>query len=342
MGIRGCALRIGVIFGLLASVPILAQESQLEPQDNQQKRELRAINRLISAIEDGQAAPNDLSMEWARLDVLMKVPDDSLYMPFAVTIDPSGITAKELTVYWRVVANEASTPAGAPASGGRKPGPFPYEDMTISTVAPAAPRVIRRYFTVPAGEYDVHVIVKELSPEDDDDPAPKVSYITHSVTVPDYWNEELATSSVVIAERVEPLAAPLTPQQQAERPYALGAMEIVPATDPQFSTADFLQTWMLIYNAKTDAQNKPDVTVDYEFYVTQDGGEKFFNRTNPQALNAQTLPPQFDITLHQLQSAQEVPLSSFPAGDYRLEIKVTDKLANKSLTREVNFSITGS
>ena len=37
-----------------------------------------------------------------------------------------------------------------------------------------------------------------------------------------------------------------------------------------------------------------------------------------------------------------MPLASFPEGDYRLEIKVTDKLANKTLTREINFTISPS
>jgi hypothetical protein len=99
---------------------------------------------------------------------------------------------------------------------------------------------------------------------------------------------------------------------------------------------------MLIYNPKTDAMNKPDVTVEYNFYQKPAGAaEKFFNKTNPQALNAMTLPPQFDMAQgHQLQTGQAVPLASFPDGDYRLEIKVTDKLANKSLTRDINFTVT--
>ena len=53
--------------------------------------------------------------------------------------------------------------------------------------------------------------------------------------------------------------------------------------------------------------------------------------------------PQFDVAAgHQLQAGQGVPLASFPEGDYRLEIKVTDKLANKTLIRDVNFSVAGS
>jgi hypothetical protein len=53
------------------------------------------------------------------------------------------------------------------------------------------------------------------------------------------------------------------------------------------------------------------------------------------------LPPQFDLAAgHQLQTGQAVPLASFPAGDYRLEIKVTDKLGTKTVTRDVNFTVT--
>ena len=96
---------------------------------------------------------------------------------------------------------------------------------------------------------------------------------------------------------------------------------------------------MLIYNPKVDSANKPDVQVEYNFYQKLAGQpEKFFNKTNPQNLNAQTLPPKFDFAAgHQLQSGQAVPLASFPEGDYRLEIKVTDKIANKTLTRETQL-----
>jgi hypothetical protein len=110
----------------------------------------------------------------------------------------------------------------------------------------------------------------------------------------------------------------------------------------KFSTKGELSIFMLIYNPKVDPMNKPDVTVEYNFYQKPAGQpEKFFNKTNPQALNGQTLPPQFDMTQgHQLQTGQAVPLASFPEGDYRLEIKITDKLANKTVTRDVNFTVT--
>ena len=170
-----------------------------------------------------------------------------------------------------------------------------------------------------------------------------MSVLKQTVNVPDFWNGELNTSSVIVAQRIDPLPAPLTPQQQVDRPYALGAMEIVPQIDMKLSKKAELSTYMLIYNAKTDSANKPDVMVEYNFYAKAGGAEKFFNKTSPQNLNAQTLPPQFDLAAgHQLQTGQAVPLASFPEGDYRLEIKVTDKVANKTLTRDVNFTVTAS
>ena len=63
-------------------------------------------------------------------------------------------------------------------------------------------------------------------------------------------------------------------------------MEIVPAVDTKFAKSDELQTFLLIYNAKTDKDNKPDISVEFNFYTKQAGAEKFFNKTNPQNLNA--------------------------------------------------------
>jgi len=206
---------------------------------------------------------------------------------------------------------------------------------------------ISRSFTVPPGSYDVYVVVKEplLEKAPKNAPPPRVSILRQSVTVPDYWNDELATSSVIVAQRIDPLPAPLTPQQQADRPYALGAMEILPTFETRFTKKAELSTFMLIYNPKVDSvTNKPNVSVEYNFYQKLAGQpEKFFNKTNPQNLNAETLPAQFDLAAgHQLQSGQAVPLASFPEGDYRLEIKVTDKIANKTLTREIVFTVSPS
>lgn len=352
MRIWRLALAIGSAVGLLFSTSLVAQNTQRKMSDAERK-EIQTILKIVDEAAAGQPARNELSLAWARND-LLKAQGNKQYLPFSVTMDPTKVTGNRVSLYWRVVSR---TSAPAPAEATQKPErkddkkdarpEYAYEDLSSVTLPSGSPASLRlsRSFTVGPGDYDVYVVVKEPTPERAPRNAPpqKVSLIKQPMTVPNLWTDELATSSVIIAERIDPLPAPLTPQQQTERPYALGAMEIVPATGSAFPKSAELSTFLLVYNARTDSANKPDVSVEYSFYTKQAGAEKFFNKTNPQNLNAQTLPPDFDFAAgHQLQSGQAVPLESFPAGEYRLEIKVTDKIANKSVTRDVSFSVSGS
>ncbi len=347
---RAIAVSTLVLFSAVLSAQTTAQKPEPPKKlTDAQRREIQTIQKIVDGAAAGQPAPNDLTLAWVREDVL-KAQDNKQYVPFTVTFDASKAAGKELTVYWRVVAkNAAPAPAAAPAAGGNnrndKPAPPPayaYEDLNTAAITPGPMRVSRA-FTASPGAYDIYVVVKEPTSTQRNAPPAKLSLIKQSLDVPDFWNGELATSSVIVAERIDPLPAPLTSAQQTERPYALGNMEIIPAPSTNFTKKAELATFMLIYNAKTDAANKPDVSVEYNFYAKQAGAEKFFNKTNPQNLNAQTLPPAFDFAAgHQLQSGQAVPLASFPEGEYRLEIKVTDKLANKTLTKDVNFTVAGS
>jgi len=345
-------IALSVVVALLVSVGVFAQKKDEKKQSDEQKKEVAALVKLVDDAAAGTASPNDLNAAWGHEDYL-KAQGNKEYAPFSVTVDPSKATGATLSFYWRVVSKNAAPPPPPPdpkekkddKKNAAKRPEYAYEDVSyLPTAGQTAPMRIARSFTVPAGAYDVYVAVKEPTSTQKNAPAPKASVIKQTVTVPDFWNADLTTSSVIVAQRIDPLPAPLTPQQQIERPYALGGIEIVPVTDMKMSKKVELQTFMIIYNPKTDSMNKPDVLVEYNFYQKAAGApEKFFNKTTPQNLNAQTLPPQFDVAAgHQLQAGQGVPLSSFPEGDYRLEIKVTDKIANKSVTRDINFSVSGS
>jgi len=335
------ALALSAGVALICTATLAAQgERKL---NDAEKKEIQAIVKIVDGPAAGQPTSNDLGLAWVHSD-LLKAQGNMQYVPFTVSIDTSKISAKSLSLYWRVIAKNPPEPGKDDKKNDKKKA-YAYEDLsTIAIDSKSGPTTISRSFTVAPGAYDVVLVAKEPAGKDKNAPAPKIALLHQELEVPNLWDGEFTTSTIIVAKSIEPLAAPLTPQQQADRPYAMGAMEIVPAFSTKFNKQTELSTFMLIYNAKTDpANNKPDVTIEYNFYAKQSGGEKFFNKTNPQALNSQTLPPTFDLAAgHQLQSGQAVPLASFPEGDYRLEIKVVDKLANKTLMREVNFSVSGS
>jgi hypothetical protein len=281
-----------------------------------------------------------------------------------VTIDPSKLSGGSIAFYYRLTRKDAA-PAATTATSGKKDDKqdnkkrpeYPWEDVSLVQLAGSGPQKVSRSFAVGAGTYDVVIVAKDQTPEKPpkNAPAPKAEVLTHTITVPDFWNDDLNTSSVIMADKIEPLAAPLTPDQIKTRPYAaMGAMEIFPMFgDLKYSKKSELSLLMLIYNAKLDQGGKPNISVDFNFCQTDPAtteakdpckaGEKFFNKTKPEDFNASTLPAGWDAAAgHQIQAGQAVSLGSFPEGKYRLEIKVNDKLGNKSLTRDVNFTVSGS
>lgn len=340
---RRSAVALGVVATLVASASLLAQgERKL---NDAEKKEYETIVKVVDGPPTGQPTSNDIGLAWVHND-LLKAQGNMQYVPFTVAVDVSKIPGKQVGLYWRVVDKNPAPPSqddkDKNKGKGKKKSDYAYEDYTLATLDGSGVTNVHRSFTVAPGTYEITVLAKEPTPKDKKAPAPKMAMIKQNVEIPNLWTSELTTSSVLLGN-IEELPAPLTPQQQVERPYAMGAMEIKPILNGKFSKQQELSTFMLIYNPKLDAANKPDVTVEYSFYVKQSGAEKFFNKTNPQSLNAQTLPPGFDFAAgHQLQTGQAVPLASFPEGEYRLEIKVTDKLASKSLTRDVNFTVSGS
>jgi hypothetical protein len=166
----------------------------------------------------------------------------------------------------------------------------------------------------------------------------KVGVLRHELTVPDFGQGDLVTSSVIVARSVEQVTAP--PTDQESNPYVFGPMRIVPSPDGKFAKGAELSVIFWIYGAQAAASGKPDVEIAYNFYQKMGDSEKYFNKTAPQQLNAQTLPPEFSVAAgHQLPGSLVVPLASFPAADYRLQITVTDKASGKSVMQSVNFTV---
>ena len=348
------------ILSAAAFVPVLAQQQGQKVDKKVEKAQQFDIQSVVSAANAAMAGETvgDIVMTF-RNDTL-KAQEGKTYVPFTITFDQSQAPAgKSLTMFTRVV-DKAMAAAAPPADAkkGKKDDKskdlhpeYVYQDASFITLTPPAtatePYRISRAFAVPAGEYDVYVTLMERLPVDAKDREKtrvKAGVLKQTITVPNYWSDELTTSSVIVADKVEPLAAPLTPREQIEQPYTLGTTQIFPSMTNTFSKKSEISIVFLIYNPLLGADKKPDVTVDYSFYqkvASEATGEKFFNKTNPQVFSAKTLPPQFDPAAgHQLVAGQSLPLGAFAEGEWRLEIKVTDKISGKTVTHNVKFVVT--
>jgi len=336
---RGLTVALAAAFLVAVSGAAGAQQEDRK-LDKDQRQQAEAAVKLVDGVMTGQAAADAQAFTLGWTNDFLKAQDGRIYVPFTIAIDASALTTRDVTFYLRVVSRAA---AAASQDGKQEPAPYAFEDVwfpELQKPSSGQPYRFSRAFAVPAGDYDVYVAVRErLS---DKKATPKASVLKQPTTVPDYWNGELATSSVIVAQDVQQLTGALSPEEQAAHPYTIGQMQLTPAFSDTFTTAQELSVIFLVYNPALK-DNKPDIQVEYKFHQKTADGEKYFNRTAPTVLNADTLGPSWDLNAgYQLVAGQSVPLASFPPGDYRLEIEVQDKLAEKTLTRNVLFTVTGS
>ena len=363
-----------VAVALLAVAPAAAQDDL----EDWQRAELRAMLDAIEAALDNRIVPVGDPFEF-RPDFL-KGTDGDAYVPFTLSIDPARVDTPTLSMYLYVVEPGDDRAVFEDAyfadvnSGGDEPirlsrafavpgGPYDvYVVLRESSrdLAPEGnppgdrdrarideycgglfPDDLSSRFACQEQEYLAYRLQRRprLSFDADEEGA-TMMMLRVRVDVPDLWNNQLQLSSIIVPELVEPLSAPLTPDEQILSPYSLGTTRIVPKFDQNFGKQAELSLIFLVYNPGLADRSKPDITIEYSFHRQSDGGEQYFNRTNPQEFNGQTLPPGFDLTLgHQIVAGQTVPLSLFPAGSYRLEIKVTDNTNSAEIIENLMFTV---
>ncbi|HEY2435497.1 MAG TPA: hypothetical protein VGI12_22700 [Vicinamibacterales bacterium] len=360
----GFAVALSLVCGTL----VFAQKKGDQKPDaatSQQQAQNQEISTVMQAADAAMATPpasSDIPIQ-VQTDFL-KAMQGRIWVPLTLTIDPTKVQPGPVTLYVRVAPRGMATPAPptapvpdpAAAKDSKKkpdkndkskdknaaPAPaapsYPYEDVTFMELKPPAagmPFRIQRGIGVPSGSYDLYVVLHDRAS------GGKLGVLRQPLEVPNYSTGELMTSSIILAQHVNQLTAPVPTDQQSEHPYAFGQTEIEASSDRKFKKSDELIVLFQIYNANVTAEKKFSLEATYTFYKQDAGGEKRFNSTEPQPLNNDTMPPGFDPTSgsSSIQAGQGIPLQSFGDGNYRLEIKITDKQNGKVLTQSTTFTV---
>jgi hypothetical protein len=331
---RVIALVAALAFAVAGSA---AHAQQTAKQDDkkrskQEQQEIEQLVKTVDAVMGGEPAPSDVQM--TLTPYFLKSQEQRTFVPFV--LDVKGAPAADAAMYVRIV-----NPSAQPDAKTKKVE-YPWDDIHFIPASALASGKINRVFMAAPGTYDVYVAIKErLAEKAPKNQVAKIGVLKTQITVPDYWSGELATSSIIVTDKVNVLNAPVSADEGRERPFVFGTQELVPASDMEFKKSEQLATFFQVYNAGLGPDGKPNLVMEYNFHRKEGGAEKFFNKTNPQTINASVLPATFDPSKFPVPGGIEVPLTSFPEGDYRLEIKISDKASGKTLTKDVNFTVKG-
>jgi hypothetical protein len=329
-----------LVLAAFVSGPALAQEKpapqeQQRKLSNDEKRDYIALSDLVDAVVGGkQPAPSDVKL---NLQAHFLKSNENVYIPYIVEVGGGKFSSFPVTMYVRVTQKGAAPPT----TKGTETN-WPFADVYFLTdknlVANGDLTEIARAVQLAPGDYTIHVALRERPGRDKKVP-PKAGYLVSDLSVPDL-NKGLTTSSVILATALNPAPEQLSAQQQLEQPFTFSGYKVAPSFGKPIPQSGELMFVFFIYNEGVAANGKPDLDVDYLFYRAKE--EKPFTKLATQSFNATTLPGEFNVKSgHQVFVGQGIPVKGAIApGEYRMEIKITDKTNGQSITRNVPFTVT--
>jgi hypothetical protein len=216
----------------------------------------------------------------------------------------------------------------------RDPSLFPFEEYYFfdgKSFRDVAHRIVGRAIPLPPGEYDLYIAITDRSGKK---PEPPV-ILERRLTVPDFWNDELRLSSLILTGELQMRSAPLVEKERGQQPYTFGLAAVAPTLTGSFTTADVLT---IVYQICNYGSPDSALTADYRFFRV-DGQRRLFNGTQPQTFGDEDLPPSTDPWETQAFAMQLVPLTSFPPGHYEVEVTVNDRLTRASAKAVAAFAV---
>jgi hypothetical protein len=339
---RVSAAAVTLVLTASVWVPVFAQEKAPAPApepprklSNDERRDFIALSETVDAVAGGkQPAPADLKLKFQHHFLKS---NENVYVPYIVEVSGGKFSSFPVTMYIRVAQKGA-----APVTGKGIDFNWPFADVyfltekniTVNGDVTEIPRALQ----LPAGEYTITVAMRERQGRDKK-VLPKTTMMTQDLSVPDL-NKALTTSSVILATGLNPAPETLTAQQQLEQPFTISGYRVEPSFGKPIPQSGELMFVFFIYNEGVASTGKPDLDVDYLFYRANE--EKPFTKLATQSFNATTLPGQFDVKSgHQVFVGQGIPVKGAIApGEYKMEIKITDKTNSQSIVRNVPFTVT--
>jgi GWxTD domain-containing protein len=178
------------------------------------------------------------------------------------------------------------------------------------------------------GHYKLYIAVKDVNGD-------RKGVYSRSVTVPEYSEDKLATSSLIVADQMEKV--PTT--QIGSGSFVIGTMKV----RPRVGTADGkpavfkrdrdpkLNFWMQVYNLSVDEKtHKPSATFEYQ--ITNIA-------TNKSVVQKLESTDTMGNVGDQVTLQKSIAAANLQPGIYRIQIKVNDNVSKQTIDPSAMFAV---
>jgi GWxTD domain-containing protein len=176
------------------------------------------------------------------------------------------------------------------------------------------------------GHYRLDVVVKDVNGD-------RVGNWSKSLLVPDFGDEHLTNSSLIVADQMYPVAT----KDIGTGNFVIGTMKVRPRVPPAdgkpiaFKRTQKLNFWMQVYNLSVDEKtHKPSATFEYDVVNTA---------TNKAVVHTTESTEQMGNIGDQVTLQKTLSAGNLQPGLYRLEIKVNDNISKQTVGPTATFSV---
>ena len=259
-----------------------------------------------------------------RFDFL-RITSDTVLVPITVQIpvkqlsfqEKDGVDSASIDLFVRVTS-----------LGGRVVQTF--ED-TLRSDIPASllqkslgtSRIYQKTVPLSPNLYRLDIVVKDVN-------SGNVGVVNTRLPVPHFQDDELSTSSLILADDIQPVSS----KDIGIGQFVLGDVKVRPKLDQAFTAKDSMGVYLQVYNLKVDEKtHRADTSVEYRVKKDKDSEPMLKFDVPPGKL------PQHgeELTLEQL-----ITLGSLAPGKYQLEVAVTDNLTKQTITPTADFTVKAS
>jgi GWxTD domain-containing protein len=177
------------------------------------------------------------------------------------------------------------------------------------------------------GRYRFDVVVKDVNGD-------RVGTWSRGVLVPEYNEDKLASSSLILADHMEKVPAKSIGAGNfviGQTKFAYPHLELADGKPASFKRDQRMNLWLQVYNLQADGKtNKPSAKIEYEI----------INIANNQAvLHSSESTESMGNLGDQMTLEKSLALSGFQPGVYRLTVKVDDNISKQQIAPSVRFAV---
>jgi GWxTD domain-containing protein len=176
------------------------------------------------------------------------------------------------------------------------------------------------------GLYRLDVVMKDVNGD-------KTGIFSRSYTVPDFGDEKLTSSTLILADQMEPVPA----REVGTGNFVIGTNKVRPKVSSSdgkpasFTKKEKINFWLQVYNLGVDQKtNKPSATVEYQVVNTA---------THQHVLDFTESTAQMGNVGEQVTLGKSLQLSQLDPGIYQVTIKVNDQISKQTISPTAKFSV---